>query len=168
MADFYAEQLVKRKVRATDLMIKWGLIILTVLAVVMALMTFSFIFFIAAVILGFLCFWLVPKTEVEFEYLYVNGELDIDKIFSRSRRKRAARYDLSKLEVAAPVTSHHLDSYRNDKNIKTVDFSSGMAGQAAFALILNTDRERQRILVELEERIVKDMRSKYPRKVFFD
>lgn len=84
MGDFYAEQLVKRKTTGKDLALKWGLMALTGLSVLLTLLSFSFVFFVITVIFGFLCFWLLPKTDVEFEYLYVNGQLDIDKIFPKA------------------------------------------------------------------------------------
>ncbi len=30
----------------------------------------------------------VPQSDVEYEYLFVNGDLDIDKIMNKARRKR--------------------------------------------------------------------------------
>ena len=53
-------------------------------------------------------YFYLPRLSVEFEYLYVNGELDIDRIFSQSRRKRAASYELSNMEIMAPFSSHRL------------------------------------------------------------
>lgn len=168
MGDFYAEQLVKRKTTGKDLALKWGLMILTGLSVLGTLLSLSFVLFVVTVVFGFLCFWLLPKTDVEFEYLYVNGELDIDKIFSKSRRKRAARYDLSTMEIMAPADSAKLDSYRRNKNIKTLDFSSHMGEKTVYAMVLNTDRERLRVLVEPEDKIIKEIHRKYPQKVFFN
>lgn len=40
-----------------------------------------------ALVLGIVDYIFIPKLSVEFEYLYVNGELDIDRIYSQSRRK---------------------------------------------------------------------------------
>lgn len=168
MGDFYAEQLVKRKTSGKDLALKWGLTALTGLSVLLTLLSFSFVFFVITVIFGFLCFWLLPKTDVEFEYLYVNGQLDIDKIFSKSRRKRAARYDLSNMEVIAPLNSPSLDAFRKNERVRTMDFSSRTGKQTVYVMILNTDTERLRVLVELEDRIIKEIHRKYPQKTFFN
>lgn len=75
-----------------------------------------------ALVLGIVDYIFIPKLSVEFEYLYVNGELDIDRIYSQSRRKRAASYELSNMEILAPYQSHQLDSYKTIRasNVTTI------------------------------------------------
>ena len=46
------------------------------------------------------------------------------RYFPASKRKKGASYDLNNMEILAPVKSHQLDSYRNNSNIKTVNYSS--------------------------------------------
>lgn len=82
-----------------------------------------------ALVLGIVDYIFIPKLSVEFEYLYVNGELDIDRIYSQSRRKRAASYELSNMEILAPYQSHQLDSYKKNQSIKRYNYSSGIEGQ---------------------------------------
>ena len=65
----------------------------------------------------FLLLHYVPKLEVEYEYLYVNGELDIDAIYSKQKRKKMGSYDASELEILAPENSHELDSFIEYKDI---------------------------------------------------
>ena len=47
------------------------------------------------------CYFLLPRLEVEFEYLYLQRSLSIDSIFSKEKRKKAAEYDLDKMEIFA-------------------------------------------------------------------
>ena len=49
------------------------------------------------------------------KYLYVNGELDIDAIYSKQKRKKMGSYDASELEILAPENSHELDSFKDEK-----------------------------------------------------
>ena len=42
---------------------------------------------VPAIALGIACYFVIPKTDLEYEYLFVNGELDIDMIMSKSKRK---------------------------------------------------------------------------------
>lgn len=167
MSDLYTEVMVEKKFTGKDMAIKVGLIFLTVLAAVAGLILFPPIL-IVALALGVLDYFIIPKLNVEFEYLYVNGELDIDKIYSRSKRKKGASFNLGKMEIMAPVNSHQLDSYRNNTSIKTVDYSSGMPDAKVYAVIIPNDKEMQRILFEPNEVMIKDIRSKMPRKVFTD
>ena len=106
-----------------------------------------------------------PKFDVEYEYLYVNGELDIDAIYSKQKRKRVGTYDMAELEILAPEKSHALDSYMNNKSIKMKDFSSGNPQAKSYILIMNSDSERQSVKVEIDDTIIQDIRRIAPRKV---
>lgn len=167
MSELYTEVMVEKRFTGKDMAIKVVLLFLTVFAAVCGLVLMP-LALIVAVILGVIDYIFIPRLSVEYEYLYVNGELDIDKIFSKSKRKKAGRYDLAKMEIMAPVNSHQLDSYRNNTNIKTVDFSSGNPDAKVYAVIIPTEKELQRVLFEPNEVIIKDVRSKMPRKVFTD
>ena len=128
MSDLYTEVMVAKKPTVKDQLIKFVLILFTVLFALAGLVLMP-ILLVAAVILGVVDYVFIPRLSVEFEYLYVNGELDVDRIFSKSRRKRAASYDLSSMEIMAPWNSHRLDSYKNNRGLKKVDYSSGIEGE---------------------------------------
>lgn len=117
MSDLYTEVMVAKKPTVKDQLIKFVLILFTVLFALAGLVLMP-ILLVAAVILGVVDYVFIPRLSVEFEYLYVNGELDVDRIFSKSRRKRAASYDLSSMEIMAPWNSHRLDSYKNNRGLK--------------------------------------------------
>ena len=117
MSDLYTEVLVKKQQTGKDKVIKGVLIFFTVLFAAAGIMMNPLILLLALV-LGIVDYIFIPKLSVEFEYLYVNGELDIDRIYSQSRRKRAASYELSNMEILAPYQSHQLDSYKKNQSIK--------------------------------------------------
>lgn len=167
MSDLYTEVMVEKRFTGKDMAIKVLLIFLTVFTAVVGLVLMP-LALIVAIVLGVIDYIFIPRLSVEYEYLYVNGELDIDKIFSKAKRKKGGRYDLGKMEIMAPVNSHQLDSYRNNTNIKTVDYSSGKPDAKVYAVIISTDKELQRVLFEPNEVMLKDIRSKMPRKVFTD
>ena len=83
MSDLYSEFLVKKEPTTKDAVIKYGMIILTAVAAAAGLM-FSFVFLLAAVVLGVACYFIVPRTDLEYEYLFVNGEMDIDMVMAKS------------------------------------------------------------------------------------
>ena len=88
MSELYSEFLVKKESTFKDAMIKYGLIALTVVAVAAGLFV-SPLIFLVAIGLGIACYFIIPKTDLEYEYLFVNGELDIDMIMSKSKRKKS-------------------------------------------------------------------------------
>ena len=166
MSDLYTEVLVEKQFTAKDMAIKVGMIFMTVLSVVAGVLIPPVL--LAALAFGLLDYFFLPKLNVEYEYLYVNGELDIDKIFSKVKRKKGASYDLNNMEILAPVKSHQLDSYRNNPNIKTVDYSSGKPDAKVYAAIISKDDHLERLLFEPNDVMIRDIRSKMPRKVFTD
>ena len=162
MSDLYTEVLVKKQQTGKDKAIKGVLIFFTVLFAAAGIMMNP--------LLGLVDYIFIPKLSVEFEYLYVNGELDIDRIYSQSRRKRAASYELSNMEILAPYQSHQLDSYKNNQSIKRYNYSSGIEGQGhkPYAFVISKDNTMQMVIFEPDEVMLKDIRNRAPRKVFMD
>ena len=105
MGDLYSELLVKRECTAKDSLVKYGLIVLTALAVFAGLFITPLLL-IAAIILGIACYFVIPKTDVEYEYLFINGDFDIDMVMAKTKRKRVKSFKLSDADLAAPLNSH--------------------------------------------------------------
>ncbi|MBQ3392317.1 MAG: hypothetical protein IJG52_02775 [Lachnospiraceae bacterium] len=66
--------------------------------------------------------WL--QLDVDYEYAYVDKELRVAQILRKSKRKEIGVYDLSSLQIAAPIGSPQLEPFRA-RAIKTLDFTSG-------------------------------------------
>ena len=163
MSDMYREILVIRETPASKKILKGLMIAGSVLLIVGGTMIWPLL--ISGLVLAVVTVVVTPKFDVEYEYLYVNGELDIDAIYSKQKRKRVGTYDMAELEILAPEKSHALDSYMNNKSIKMKDFSSGNPQAKSYILIMNSDSERQSVKVEIDEAIIQDIRRIAPRKV---
>ena len=111
MSDLYSELLVKREHTIKDSFVKYGLIVLTAIAVIAGLIITPLIW-IVAVALGIACYFVIPKTDVEYEYLFINGDFDIDMVMAKTKRKRVKSFKLSEADLAAPLNSHRMD-YKN-------------------------------------------------------
>lgn len=167
MGDLYSEVLVKKRTTAMDRLKKGGLVLLMVAAAFVAL--FINVWFILMLIaLGVASFFLMPTFDVEFEYLLVNRELDIDKIYSKSRRKKAEQFHLEEMELFALENSLRMDSYRNNINLKTKDYSSGNGKEGVYAMIIRDDRGIYKVLLEPDDAMLDAMRKTFPNKVFVD
>lgn len=162
MSDMYREILVKKKMSAGSKLLKGFLTVMTVLCLLAGMMIP--ILLIGAIVFGLLTFFVGPKLDVEYEYLYVNGELDIDAIYSRQKRKRAGSYDVAELEILAPAKSHALDSYLNN-GAKVKDYTSGDESVKSYIMVYNMEKGREIIKVEIDDTIVNDIRRMAPRKV---
>ncbi|CDD46233.1 putative uncharacterized protein [Firmicutes bacterium CAG:534] len=164
MNETYVEWLVKRKTPAYMTLLKILTIMLTVCFVLLGF--FLLPAMIIAVLLGVAAYFVYLNSDVEYEYLYVDKELTVDKVMAKSRRKRVATYDLGKIEILAPIKSWHLDNYKN-RTDKTVDYSSGEEKQPDRRFAFFYDG-KQRVLIEPNEEMIKAMQTVAPRKVFKD
>ena len=123
MSDLYSELLVKKEPTAKDSIVKYGMIVLTVLAVGAGLFI-SPILLLVAVALGVASYFVIPRTDLEYEYLFVNGEFDIDMVMSKSNQMNRW-HRLSKIQLQAKFFWIDTVSYfcytlnQNQTNINT-------------------------------------------------
>ena len=167
MGDLYSELLVKKDKTAKDSLLKYGLIVLTVLAVFAGLIITP-LALIIAVALGIACYFVIPKTDVEYEYLFINGDFDIDMIMSKTKRKKVKSFKLSEADLAAPLDSHRMDYYNSNQKLKVQDFSSGNPEHRRFAIICRDGADTCKVIIEPDEILAKTMRNTAPSKVFLD
>ena len=167
MGDLYSELLVKKDKTAKDSLLKYGLIVLTVLAVFAGLIITP-LALIIAVALGIACYFVIPKTDVEYEYLFINGDFDIDMIMSKTKRKKVKSFKLSESDLAAPLDSHRMDYYNSNQKLKVQDFSSGNPEHKRFAIVCRDGAETCKVIIEPDEILAKTMRNTAPSKVFLD
>lgn len=160
MNDFYTEQLVKRKATGTTVLAKAGLVILTAASFILV-MHIPFAIIVPLLLIA-LDVYLFRNMDVEYEYLFVNGELDIDKIMAKSRRKRVFSTDVSELELLAPSESSELRLIKADK---THNYSTGVAGHKTYDLIVIQKGQKIKIIFEPNETILKGFKTLDPRKV---
>ena len=162
MNEAYYEVMVSKKKSTVMKLVQIVAAIMTVLSVLVFVMGMMW-GLILAIVFGAVSYFLKLFNDVEYEYLYVDKELQIDRILAKNSRKRMETLDLNELEILAPIRSHELDSYRN-RNLKKADYSSGEEGREAqtYMLVVN---EKQ-IIFEPTEEMVKTVKVFAPRKVF--
>lgn len=160
MGDFYTEQLIKKETGSKDIIIKTGLICLTVLSVMLVfIVPFGII---VPVIMTVLTVVMFKRLNVEYEYLFVNGDLDIDKIMNKSKRKRIFSMNVADMELLAPLNSGELMHFQR---AKVFDYTSGTGAEGVYALIVLENGVQKKILFEPNENIIEGFFMMAPRKV---
>ncbi len=163
MNDTYVECLVAQKPKAILVFLKYATIVLTVLVGLFSLLTGGLTFFIVAILLGVGAYFAHSYSDLEYEYLYVDREISIDRVIAKSRRKKVIRLDVDKMEIMAVLSSHELDSYRNRK-CEVKDYSSGVASQPEKRYAIYYEGQKEYI-IEPSEEFVKAVSNVAPRKV---
>ncbi|MCL2083967.1 MAG: hypothetical protein FWH06_01755, partial [Oscillospiraceae bacterium] len=111
----------------------------------------------------YLLFLLYRHLNVEFEYILTNGEMDIDRITGKSRRKRLLTVDCRALEVCAPIES--IAQYENAQYTKRLDVSSGQNDAPRHFMVAPAKGGgRMLVIFEPDDRILSAMRT-YNRRV---
>lgn len=163
MNDAYAEWLVKRKTPTYAFVLIPVLVIALFISAYLALVYGVVGLLIAtAVFVG--AYLLFRNMKVEYEYIYVTGQLSFDKILGQSKRKRIMDCDLEQIIVVAPIDSYLVKDQVNN-NTKVKDFSSQMPGKRLFALVYQSGQDRTKVIFEPNDKILECLRNGAPRKV---
>jgi lipopolysaccharide export LptBFGC system permease protein LptF len=96
--DVFVEQIIKKKYDFMDSLIVFGTLLLSFVLVALCLMFFPFALIL--VIIGdiALAYYIISSRNIEFEYSITNGDITIDKIINKSRRKRIISIDAHDIE----------------------------------------------------------------------
>ena len=158
VSETYVECLVARKSSFAVRFLKTLLIMLTVCFVLIGMV------FVPGFLTGVGAYFAYMNADLEYEYLYLDKEINIDKVMAKSRRKRIATYDIQRMEVFAPVKSYHLDAFKN-REMKSVDYSSSMDDNKKYMMVYEGNLK---IFLEPSPEMVKAIQMVAPRKVFTD
>jgi len=166
MSDAYIECLVKAKPSMLGKFFKYLLYMLTAVLLVLMLLTMNMIVFIIAIAAGVGAYFVGLYTDLEYEYLYLDKELTIDKVMGKTKRKRVAVYQLDRMEIFAPVKSYHLDNFRN-RQTKDKDYSIGYEAKPDLRYAMYYEGG-ERLILSPSPEMIKLMKNAAPRKVFSD
>lgn len=168
MNESYVELLVKCKKSAAAAV---GSIILAVLGAIFfffVILTGNIFAFLIAVFFFGSAYFLRYSANVEYEYLYLDKEFTVDKIYNQTGRKKVAVYDMTQLEVLAPAGSHHLDEFKSRTEIKKRDFTSNYPDSNPYEMIVREDGKLKCAVIEVNDMLLKQIERIAPRKVFKD
>jgi len=164
MSDTYVECLVKAKQSPIAKVGYVLLMILTVLLVILGLLVWYFLF--AAIVAGVGAYFLKRNSNIEYEYLYLDKEIMVDKILNQVKRKRIATYSVDRIEILAPIKSYHLDNYKNRQaTVKDYSVREELQPDERYVMFYEGG---EKVILNPSEAMLKALRNVAPRKVFLD
>lgn len=164
MNESYAEAAVKKKKTIGSYLIQAGMIFLIVFLLFFGTPIFGLFAVPLASVVMVLCIIIFPRLNIEYEYIFCDGQLDFDKIMGGAKRKTALRIDFEKVEIMALATSHALDPYKNNPQVKVKNFTSLEPNRRVYAVIVREEGLLQ-ILFEPNEKMLEAIKQKTPRKL---
>lgn len=164
MEQLFMEKIVKRKRSGLDLALNAGIIVsAVVLSLAAILFVPSFGLFLAAG-LGYGAWFLLGQRNIEFEYALTNGELDIDKIVARRRRKRVFSAHGKEFELVAPQKSVYWSKDLRELK-KVLDTTSGPEAEGVWFIVTPLGGERGVVLFQPTPAMIDALWHINPRKV---
>ncbi len=118
--------------------------------------------FAAAIGLFILVINIWPKFHAEYEYIFVDGQIDFDVIYSGNSRKHLKTIDLDKVEE---VKLYNSEASYSDRDRKIVKYVSGAKEARVYTIIIRNESKTEEILFEPDDNFLSYMKRKAPRKV---
>lgn len=148
MMDMFFEQIVKQKPNAkrtaTKLLILIvGIILLFGSFLLMYIPIINSISFLASVGIIYFTYILFSNQNIEFEYIYTNGEVDIDKIVNRKKRKRILTVKISSFDK---FDNNNKETILKNKYDKFIDASSLIEDEDTYYATFRTPDSKSCVL----------------------
>ena len=165
MGDVFNEQIVRRRATAADGLKKAGLALAAVAVFLLAQALLpGFALFVGAGA-GFAAFYAAGFIDVEYEYAFTNGELDIDVIYSKSRRKRLLTAAAKDFELFAHIQDEaHANAFLGAQDV--LSCHSGEAGPDTYAFLAVIKGRRTKVVIEPNEKMLRAVRQAMSRNKF--
>ena len=157
--DTYAEFIIKKKKDIKDYLVWIGacLIAFTCSFIVLsipALVPYVTILFWLLVGIGYLTYRIIVSRNIEFEYIVTNGELDVDKIINKKRRKRLLTIDTKNFELFEPVNDSHIARIKATTPITVIHAEGDIASPDTYVAFFNKDGIKHCLFMQPNEKIL--------------
>lgn len=166
--DIFFEKIVARKKDFKDTLMIIGLVAAAIVAIV-AVNTIQVVAqlgigFALAVGFIYLAYRLITKRSIEFEYIVTNGDIDIDLIEFRRKRKRVFSANCKDFELLAKASGEAFEKSYSSVPKKLMAASSLKATNAWY-FIATYKNERHIVVFEPDERMLGNFKLLIPLKI---
>ena len=161
-------QQVKRKQKKMTGVLRKLMVVFGVFFVLLGIMI-SQAFMLAGFLLVALYFVFDVLSRKEYEYILDGKTLTIDVIYGKRYRKTAHIIDMTEMEVTAPNRHEAVAKYRKDGGgvrLPKVDYASYEDDIPYYTMIVIEDREKKKLLLDLNQELLFALKKQYPSKVF--
>ena len=161
-------QQVKRKQKKMTGVLRKLMVVFGVFFVLLGIMI-SQAFMLAGFLLVALYFVFDVLSRKEYEYILDGKTLTIDVIYGKRYRKTAHIIDMTEMEVTAPNRHEAVAMYRKDGGgvrLPKFDYTSYEDDIPYYTMIVIEDREKKKLLLDLNQELLFALKKQYPSKVF--
>ena len=161
----YIEYMVRRLPQAKDALIKAGIALagIGIMALGIVYAGILSILIIAAVMVG--VFMIYRQFEIEYEYIFTDGQLDVDKIIARERRKSLLTVEVSEFEIFAPMQPEFFRPYERQNFRRKIDASTTPLSKERWFAVFDGEGGKTLLIFEPNQAIKQAVRRVIPSKV---
>lgn len=169
--DIFTECMVKKKKGTIDYL-KVVLCILIIITVLMAMPFVSQVKYVGIILFMvcagviYLLYNIIISINLEYEYIFTNGAMDVDKIIAARRRKRITSLNARSIEIMASVHSNEAGAYANDKSIKRYYACTSVDDSDTYFVIYSENDKKYMLIFNPNETIKDGFKRLNPQKVF--
>lgn len=169
--DIFVEQLVRRKRRPIDFLRVFLCLIAATIVILFMLIgpinsMFGSIIFLVGAALVYLLYLLATSINLEYEYCFTNGSLDVDKVIAARRRKRLTTLNARNIEMMATTKNRAFSGYMQNREIKKIYACSSLKDDNVFFVIYSDNSGKKMLLFNPNDKIKDGFRLLNPQKVF--
>ncbi len=167
----YSSRIVEQVIRKPKAMtgaLRRTMILFAVIFVALGIMI-SQGFMLPGFLLVLLYFGYDILSQREYEYVLEGTRLEIYVILGKRYRRTAHILELKDLEAVAPNRHERVAAYRKGEGsirLPKYDYTSYEENTPYYTMIITEDREKRKLLLDLNEEMLQAMKKMYPDKVF--
>jgi len=154
--DIFCEYMVKRKKGAKEIAVTAGVVFA---AILITLLLFGFLgqlSFVLICVVWYGAWWLISRTDIEFEYILTSTILDIDKIMAKRARKRILSIDLKEI-LSCRAADGALSG-----DTKIIDATPNGEEDGVYAVDFDKNGIRTRLLFKPNKKMLKEIKKASP------
>ena len=167
--DTFVEQIVAKKKSGKEIAAIVLVAVGLVLIVGLTVLFFPLVGMFAPILLfgaGYGAWWLITAQNIEFEYCVTNGDIDIDQIVARRKRKRIVSVSSKKIEAAGRYSPALFTGRQVDRLVMAV--TSPDAENLYYFTYHSKKRGHTVVVFEPNERVKAAFREFLPRLIQMD
>lgn len=161
--DTFVEELVVRKNGVKNLLIGVGIVLVAIVLIVACFLFLAPLFPALLVILVVGAYLGIKFQGVEYEYSFTNGELDVDKIMAKRKRKTLVSIDQKQIRVMAPYTAEYESETKDYQIAQVMDVSPSKNAAGRWFIIYEDDTGKNVFLVLQPSKRFREAMKKYLR-----
>ncbi|MDE6209778.1 MAG: hypothetical protein K2M73_08935 [Lachnospiraceae bacterium] len=167
MGDSYAEVIIKKRISMMATFFRVFIVVATVIMTYVSIIQLQMYAVIIIALFIFLTYVVYKNTDLEYEYFFINGQLDVECIYGKKKRKPAKSFNFDKLEVMGPITHQKILAYEHRTDLKEFNYTSGYPGRNVYvAILVGQSGKLGRLYFEPSEKMVQTIYAHTPSRVF--